>query len=126
MDSEPDTAAADPFAPLAAAYAHLPDAAVVWSPEGEIVLWNKAAEDLLGYIFKEARSKDISFLAPPEDSGDTIKLFSRALSGQLELVNPATGEVIQRLPRDDLQEALGALMSRDSDPEARGRFDVSV
>jgi hypothetical protein len=44
----------------------------------------------------------------------------------LELVNPTTGEVIQRLPRDDLQEALGALMSRDTDRETRGRFDVSV
>jgi PAS domain-containing protein len=56
-DSEPDTVTADPFAPLATAYAHLPDAAVVWSPEGEIVLWNKAAEDLLGYTFDRFKAK---------------------------------------------------------------------
>jgi PAS domain S-box-containing protein len=73
---------ADSFAALAAAFPHIEDSAIVYSADGEIVVWNHGAEALYGYTFEEARAKDVSFLCPPEDSGDTIKLFVRALSGQ--------------------------------------------
>lgn len=82
MAESPGDNVTDPFAALEPAFAFLPDAAVVWAPEGEIVLWNKAAEALFGYSYDEARSQDVSFLSPPEDTGASIKLFSRALSGQ--------------------------------------------
>jgi PAS domain S-box-containing protein len=73
---------ADSFAALAAAFSHIEDSAIVYSADSEIVVWNHGAEALYGYTFEEARAKDVSFLCPPEDSGDTIKLFVRALSGQ--------------------------------------------
>ncbi|MBO6783804.1 MAG: PAS domain S-box protein, partial [Alphaproteobacteria bacterium] len=85
----------DLFGPLAAAYSHLEDSAVIFSAEGEIVLWNLGAEKLYGYSFEEAARKDISFLAPPEDSGDTIKLFARALSGQ-----PVAPRQVERIRKD--------------------------
>lgn len=85
----------DPFAPLAAALDHMEDSAVVFSADGELVIWNSGAEDLFGYTPEEAVRKDISFLSPPEDSGDTIKLFARALSGQ-----PVPPRLVDRIHKD--------------------------
>ena len=72
----------DPFAPLAAAFSHIEDSAIIYSADGEIVVWNAGAENLFGYTFDEARRRDVSFLCTPENSSDTLKLFSRALSAQ--------------------------------------------
>lgn len=72
----------DPFAPLAAAFSHIEDSAIIYSADGEIVVWNTGAENLFGYTFDEARRRDVSFLCTPENSSDTLKLFSRALSAQ--------------------------------------------
>lgn len=85
----------DPFAALAASLEHIEDSAVVFSADGELVLWNAGAEALFGYSFEEAQRKDISFLAPPEDSVDTIKLFARALSGQ-----PVPPRLVHRIHKD--------------------------
>ncbi len=74
--------AGDLYAPLAAAFSHLQDSAIVYSADGEIVVWNAGAENLFGYTFDEARTRDVSFLCPAEESGATLKLFSRALSAQ--------------------------------------------
>jgi PAS domain S-box-containing protein len=74
--------AGDMYAPLAAAFSYLQDSAIVYSADGEVVVWNAGAENLFGYTFDEARRRDVSFLCTPEDSGDTLKLFSRALSAQ--------------------------------------------
>ncbi|MBT3400755.1 MAG: PAS domain S-box protein, partial [Rhodospirillaceae bacterium] len=70
----------DLFAPLAAAFLHVQDSAVIYSADGEIVVWNAGAEKLFGYTIDEARKRDVSFLCVPEETGDTLKLFSRALS----------------------------------------------
>jgi len=72
----------DVFAPLAAAFSHIHDSAIVCSADGEVVIWNAGAEELFGYTFAEAQKKDVCFLCPPEQSADTLKLFARALSGQ--------------------------------------------
>ena len=86
------SAPGDPFAPLAAAFLHIEDSAIVFSAEGELVVWNPGAERLYGYTFEEARRKDISFLAAPEESGATISLIARILSGQPVLsFSPKTG-----------------------------------
>lgn len=85
----------DPFAGLAAAFEHIEDSIVVFSADGELALWNAGAEALFGYSFEEALRKDISFLAPPEDSVDTIKLFARALSDQ-----PVPPRLVQRMHKD--------------------------
>lgn len=92
-DDSPDII--DPFVPLAASLAHLADSAVVFSADGEIVIWNRGAEDLYGYTFEEAARKDVSFLAVPEESGDTIRLFARALSGQ-----PVEPRLVERMRKD--------------------------
>ena len=93
--TQDDAPVVDPFAPLAAAFDHVADSAIVLSADGEIVVWNKGAELLYGYAPEEAMQKDISFLAPPEDSGDTIKLFARALSGQ-----PVAPRQVERVRHD--------------------------
>lgn len=85
----------DPFPPLAAMLAHVEDSAVVFSAEGELAIWNPGAEKLFGYSFEEACRKEISFLAPPEESGDTIKLFARALSGL-----PVQPRLVDRIHKD--------------------------
>ena len=85
----------DPFAGLAASFEHIEDSLVVFSADGELALWNAGAEALFGYSFEEALRKDISFLAPPEDSVDTIKLFARALSGQ-----PVAPRLVHRMHKD--------------------------
>jgi PAS domain S-box-containing protein len=72
----------DLFAPLAAAFLHVQDSAVIYSADGEIVVWNAGAEKLFGYTIDEARKRDVSFLCVPEETGDTLKLFSRALSAR--------------------------------------------
>ncbi|MBT4907078.1 MAG: PAS domain S-box protein [Rhodospirillaceae bacterium] len=86
--------AGDVYAPLAAAFSHLQDSAIVYSVDGEIVVWNAGAENLFGYTFDEARARDVSFLCPPEESGDTLKLFSRALSAQI--VEPRQVERVRK------------------------------
>lgn len=85
----------DPFAPLSASFELLEDSVVVFSADGELAIWNGGAENLFGYTFEEAARKDISFLSPPEDSGDTIKLFARALSGQ-----PVPPRLVNRVHKD--------------------------
>lgn len=64
--------------------------------------------------------------AEPSLDGYRLSFDSEKGKVYLELVNPATGDVIQRLPRDDLQEAFGPIRSGDLDEDARGRFDVRV
>lgn len=44
----------DVFAPLAAAFSHIHDSAIVYSADGEVVIWNAGAEELFGYTFAEA------------------------------------------------------------------------
>lgn len=73
---ENSDAAGDVYAPLAAAFSHLQDSAIVYSVDGEIVVWNAGAENLFGYTFDEDCARDVSFLCPPEEPGDTLKLFS--------------------------------------------------
>jgi len=89
------SAPGDPFAPLAAAFLHIEDSAIVFSAEGELVVWNPGAERLYGYTFEEARRKDISFLAAPEESGATISLIARVLSGQ-----PVPPQIVDRIGKD--------------------------
>jgi len=89
------SAPGDPFAPLAAAFLHIEDSAIVFSAEGELVVWNPGAERLYGYTFEEARRKDISFLAAPEESGATISLIARILSGQ-----PVPPQIVDRIGKD--------------------------
>lgn len=72
--------------------------------------------------------------APPDDAA--ARNFETAVDGYrlsfdsekgrvyLELVNPATGDVMQRFPRDDLQEAFGATAAGPDGP--RERLDVRV
>jgi len=79
---EVSTSPEDLFAPLAAAFSHVQDSAIIYSADGEIVVWNAGAQNLFGYTFDEARRRDVSFLNPPEESGSTLDLFSRALSAQ--------------------------------------------
>ncbi len=85
----------DMYAPLATAFSHLQDSAIVYSVDGEIVVWNAGAEDLFGYTFDEGRRRDVSFLCTPEDSGDTLKLFTRALSAQ-----PVEPRQVDRIRKD--------------------------
>lgn len=87
--------AGDIYAPLAAAFSHLQDSAIVYSADGEIVVWNAGAENLFGYTFEEARRRDVCFLCTPEESGDTLKLFSRALSAQ-----PVEPRQVDRIRKD--------------------------
>ncbi len=94
-DGDVSSEQTDLIAPLAAAFSHLEDSAVVFSAEGEIVLWNRGAEELYGYTSEEALAKDISFLSPPEVSGDTISLFARALSG-----SPIAPRQVDRIRKD--------------------------
>jgi PAS domain S-box-containing protein len=85
----------DVFAPLAAAFSHIHDSAIVYSADGEVVIWNAGAEELFGYTFAEAQKKDVCFLCPPEQSADTLKLFARALSGQ-----PVAPRRVDRVRKD--------------------------
>lgn len=118
----------DLFAPLAAAFSHIQDSAIIYSADGEIVVWNTGAEDLYGYTFDEARQRDVSFLCPPEKSVDTLKLFSRALSAQ-----PVEPRQVDRIRKDGsrirvsvrvtpLENAMGEVfgvlfLARDVTPE---------
>lgn len=86
------------FAPLAAAFSHVQDSAVIYSADGEIVVWNAGAEELYGYTFEEACNRDVSFLCTPEDSGNTLKLFARALSGL-----PVEPRQVERVRKDGSQ-----------------------
>jgi len=103
---------ADPFNPLVATLSHLEDSAVVFSADGELALWNAGAETLFGYTFEEARRKDISFLAPPEDSVDTIKLFARALSGQ-----PVPPRLVDRMHKDSHRVRISLRVSPLRNPD---------
>ncbi|MDA0786101.1 MAG: PAS domain S-box protein, partial [Proteobacteria bacterium] len=85
----------DPFATLAAAFAQIPDSATIYSADGEVVVWNAGAEELFGYTIEEMRRADVSILCPPEDSGDTLKLFARALSAQ-----PVAPRLVERVRKD--------------------------
>ena len=120
-DVSDDAAAAvanvDPFAILAVSLKHIEDSAVVFSADGELVLWNAGAERFFGYSFEEASHKDISFLAPPEDSGDTIKLFARALSGQ-----PVPPRLVDRMHKDGSRVRMSLRVSplKDSDDHVFG------
>lgn len=107
----------DPFAPLALALRHVEDSAVVFSAEGELVIWNPGAEELFGYTREEAARKDISFLATPEDSGDTIKLFARALSGQ-----PVPPRLVDRIHKDGSRIRMSLRVSplRDAEEQIFG------
>lgn len=102
----------DPFSPLVAALTHVEDSAIVFSAEGELVIWNPGAEKLYGYSFEEARRKDISFLAPPEESGDTIKLFARALSGQ-----PVPPRLVERIQKDGTRVRVSLRVSPLEQPD---------
>lgn len=94
-DSVEPAGSEEPFAALGAALSHIEDSAVVYSADGTIVVWNQGAEKLFGYTFEEAREREVSFLCPPEESGDTIKLFVRALSGQ-----PVAPRQVERIYKD--------------------------
>lgn len=75
-------ASGDLYAPLAAAFHHVQDSAVIYSADGKIVVWNAGAEKLFGYTIDEAQKREVGFLCVPEETGDTLKLFSRALSAR--------------------------------------------
>lgn len=118
----------DLFAPLAAAFSHVHDSAIIYSAEGEIVVWNAGAENLFGYTFDEARVRDVSFLCPPEASGDTLKLFARALSGlpvaprQVERIHKDGSRVRVSVRVNPLENSEGEIygvlfLARDMDPE---------
>jgi PAS domain S-box-containing protein len=77
------------YATLSAAFSHLEDSAIVLSPEGEIVVWNKGAEALFGHSFKDVRNKNISIIAPPGADGDPIEMFAQVLSGHPVAVREA-------------------------------------
>lgn len=106
------SATSDPFSPLVAALTHVEDSAIVFSAEGELVIWNPGAEKLYGYSFEEARRKDISFLAPPEESGDTIKLFARALSGQ-----PVSPRLVDRIRKNGTRVRVSLRVSPLEQPD---------
>lgn len=96
----------DPFAPLAAAFSQVQDSAIVYSADGDIVVWNAGAEELYGYTFDEIRRLDVSVLSPPEDSGDTLKLFARALSAQ-----PVEPRLVERIRKDGTRVRVSARVS---------------
>jgi PAS domain S-box-containing protein len=77
------------YATLSAAFSHLEDWAIVLSPEGEIVVWNKGAESLFGRSFEDVRNKNISIIAPPGADGDPIEMFAQVLSGHPVAVREA-------------------------------------
>lgn len=104
----------DPFAPLAATLNHIEDSVVVFSAEGELVIWNAGAESLFGYSYEEAVRKDISFLATHEDSGDTIKLFARALSGQ-----PVPPRLVNRMHKDGSLIRMSLRVSPLKEPDGK-------
>ncbi|MEP4887088.1 MAG: PAS domain S-box protein, partial [Alphaproteobacteria bacterium] len=100
MRADDDTAGVsgvseDLFAPLAAAFSHVQDSAIIYSAEAEIVVWNAGAEALFGYSFDEARRSDVSFLSPPDEPGGSLSLFARALSGQ-----PIAPRQVERIRKD--------------------------
>ena len=66
------SAPGDPFAPLAAAFLHIEDSAIVFSAEGELVVWNPGAERLYGYTFEEARD-------PPPLNWSTVYFSERRI-----------------------------------------------
>lgn len=118
----------DLFAPLAAAFSHIHDSAIVYSADGEIVVWNAGAEKLFGYSFDEARARDVSFLCPPEESTSTLSLFARALSGllveprQVERVHKSGARVRVSVRVNTLEDISGAIfgvlfIARDVSPE---------
>jgi len=130
LDENGDLSAApgEMFAPLAAAFSHIHDSAIVYSADGEIVVWNAGAEELFGYTFDEARARDVCFLCPPEQSADTLKLFARALSGQpveprqVERVHKSGAHIRVSARVDPLENADGEIfgvlfVSRDVTPE---------
>lgn len=120
--------AEDIFAPLASAFSHIQDSAIIYSVEGEVVVWNEGAERLFGYSFDEARRQDVCFLCPPEKSSDTLNLFSRAVSKQ-----PVEPRRVERVHKNGtlisvstrvtpLEDAGGRVfgvlfLTRDTDPE---------
>lgn len=94
-DLPPSWAILDPlFAPLAAAFTHIRDSAIIYSADGEVVVWNNGATRLFGYSFEEARGQEACFLCLPGQSNDTLKLFSRAVAGHP--VEPCRVERVQK------------------------------
>lgn len=62
----------------------------------------------------------------PAPDGYRLSFDSEKRRVYLELLNPATGDVIQRFPRDDLEDAFGTGLEAERVPGLPGRLDVRV
>jgi PAS domain S-box-containing protein len=58
------------------------DAIITVSLEGIITSWNKAAEQVYGYLVEEVLGKDASILAPPHLRDETKKLTETVIQGE--------------------------------------------
>ncbi|MES3012260.1 MAG: CheR family methyltransferase [Pseudomonadota bacterium] len=115
---------------LAAVMQGSDDAIVVHGLEGQILAWNRGAEELFGYSEAQALGQDVSMLAPPEQQDEYRKQLTRVLSGVrqrgLEMQRrrkdgalidvSATASVI---PGDDCKASAFASIERDISPAKR-------
>jgi PAS domain S-box-containing protein len=67
---------------LAAAAASSQDAIVAETLEGEIVGWNRGAEELYGYSSAEVLGRPVSILAPPEGQDEIPTVLARLAGGE--------------------------------------------
>ena len=73
--------AADASAQLAAIVDSSADAIVSMSLDGNILTWNRAAEDVYGYSAHEVTGHQIRFLVPPSHAADVARVLDQITAG---------------------------------------------
>lgn len=81
-DRSDDERAAEMQARLAAIVDSSDDAIIGMDLQGTIESWNRGAERLYGYTAKEAIGRHVTFMIPPERSGDVHLILRRLAQGE--------------------------------------------
>ena len=58
------------------------DAIISYAPQGRVLTWNRAAEQLLGWSEAEAVGQSQAFFVPDDRSSESAAMFARALRGE--------------------------------------------
>ncbi len=90
------------------------DAVISWTVSGEIVTWNKAAEQLLGYRRGEVIGRNVALLVPRDRLHEHEQLIQQVLQngGSMELIT-------LRLRIDGEPLPVSLVLSRLDDPEGK-------